>query len=323
MSNPPVNTNRRWLPLNALRAFEAIGKHLSVTGAANALCVSQSAVSRHLISLEELLGVKLFERKHQRLELTEAGTALLQVVNKSFDRIEQLFTNIIKEGAAPRPAIRLQMPPSFAHHLAIPVLKDFRNAYPEILLDVTTPYGIGMPSSDVDIAIVYSKPEVNDLIADLLWNARLTPLCHPDLIKDTKENNLSQFVSDNEIIHVKFEGQPRYQMWERFIRQAEITDVSVDRGSVFDTAILAAKYAMSGQGIALLDPILFKEELSSGQLVNPFNISLDDGYGYYLLTHPDDLLNDAISLFRSWLINRLGIVRSQPESQPFLITEVA
>ena len=307
-------TNRRWLPLNALRAFEAIGKHLSVTSAANALCVSQSAVSRHLISLESLLGVKLFERKHQRLELTEPGIALLQVVTKSFDRIELLFNSIIKEGASPRPTIRLQMPPSFAHHVAIPVLKEFRNQYPEILLDVTTPYAIGMPSADVDIAIVYSKPEVNDLIADLLWNARLTILCHPDLVKDKKPDDLAQFIAENEIVHVKFDKQPRYHVWERFIRQAEIINVNVDRGSVFDTAILAAKYVMSGQGIALLDPALFLEELASGTIVRPFDISLDDGYGYYLLTHPDDLTNDTISLFRSWLIHQFGSVRLQEET---------
>jgi DNA-binding transcriptional LysR family regulator len=55
--------DRRWLPLNALRAFEAVGRHLSFTAAANSLLVSQSAVSRHVIHLERLLGVQLLERR--------------------------------------------------------------------------------------------------------------------------------------------------------------------------------------------------------------------------------------------------------------------
>ncbi|MBI3900036.1 MAG: LysR family transcriptional regulator [Gammaproteobacteria bacterium] len=298
---------RRWLPLNALRAFEAVGKHLSVTAAANSLCVSQSAVSRHLLSLEQILGTKLFERKHQRLELTEAGKTLLPNVNKSFDRLEQAFNEIMKDGTAARRALRLQMPPSFAHHLAIPILRDFRNAFPEVLLDVTTVYAVGMPTTDVDVAIVYSKPEANDLIADLLWNVRLTPLCHPNLLQNFTTGDLAEFIAKNELIHVKFEDQSRYRLWERFMRQAELNGTTVDRGSVFDTAILAAKYAVSGEGVALLDPKLFEEELASGVLVQPFNTWLDDGYGYYLLTHSDDLVDEAIALFRSWIIRRFSI----------------
>ena len=55
--------DRKWLPLNALRAFEAAGQHLSFTAAANSLTVAQSAVSRHVIVLENFLGVALFERR--------------------------------------------------------------------------------------------------------------------------------------------------------------------------------------------------------------------------------------------------------------------
>ena len=69
--------DRKWLPLNALRAFEAAGQHLSFTAAANSLTVAQSAVSRHVIVLENFLGVALFERRPQQLVLTEAGRHIL------------------------------------------------------------------------------------------------------------------------------------------------------------------------------------------------------------------------------------------------------
>jgi DNA-binding transcriptional LysR family regulator len=75
---------------------------------------------------------------------------------------------------------------------------------------------------------------------------------------------------------------------------------------VFDTALLAAQYALSGQGIALVDTHLFAEEIRSGRLVKPFDATLDNGYGYYLLTHPEGLADTAIALFRSWLIERFG-----------------
>ncbi|HMD73289.1 MAG TPA: LysR substrate-binding domain-containing protein, partial [Steroidobacteraceae bacterium] len=82
--------------------------------------------------------------------------------------------------------------------------------------------------------------------------------------------------------------------------------VNVERGLVFDTAILAVQYALSGEGLALVDTNLFSEEIRTGRLVRPFDISLDDGYGYYLITHPESLGDTAIALFRSWLIERFG-----------------
>ncbi|MFC5475310.1 LysR substrate-binding domain-containing protein [Paraherbaspirillum soli] len=308
--------DRRCLPLNALRAFEAAGRYLSVTAAANSLFVSQSAVSRHILTLEGLLGVKLFERKHQHLMLTAAGRALLPVVNKSFDRIEHVLKDILKDGAAPHRILHIQMPSTFAHNLAVPILREFRNAFPEVMLDLMIPNKVGMPEVNGDVAVVYSKAEANHLIADLLWHVRLTPLCHPSLLKGTQAECLSAFIAGNEIVHVLLEGQPRHRLWDRFVRQAELPNLAVDRGLVFETANLAAQYAMSGSGIALLDPLLFQQELGTGALVQPFDVWVDDGYGYYLLTHSDDLLDQAIASFRSWMIQRFSVPAPVTESSP-------
>ena len=78
MARPTID--RRWLPLNALRAFEGVAKHSSFTAAANALLISQSALSRHVIALEKLIGTQLFERKPHALVLTKAGQHLLPAV---------------------------------------------------------------------------------------------------------------------------------------------------------------------------------------------------------------------------------------------------
>jgi DNA-binding transcriptional LysR family regulator len=82
--------------------------------------------------------------------------------------------------------------------------------------------------------------------------------------------------------------------------------VNVERGLVFDTALLAVQYALSGEGIALIDNYLFGDYIRSGRLIRPFDNVLDDGFGYYLVTHPEGLGDTAIALFRSWLIGRFG-----------------
>ncbi|HLY52709.1 MAG TPA: LysR family transcriptional regulator, partial [Steroidobacteraceae bacterium] len=112
--------DRRWLPLNALRAFEGVAKHGSFTAAANALLISQSALSRHVIALERLTGVALFERRPHALTLTKAGQHLLPAVAKSFDRLEYALDDIRNEGTPVQRTLRVQMPPSFAAQLAVP-----------------------------------------------------------------------------------------------------------------------------------------------------------------------------------------------------------
>jgi DNA-binding transcriptional LysR family regulator len=306
--------DRRWLPLNALRAFEGVAKHGSFTAAANALLISQSALSRHVIALERLTGVQLFDRKPHALALTKAGQHLLPAVMKSFDRLEYALDDIRHEGAPTQRTLRVQMPPSFAVQLAVPILRDFRSASTEVDIDLISPYGVGPPLGDVDVAVVYSRPTVTDLVTDLLWPVRLSILCHPNIAAQHAGKSLSAFIEANEIVHVRIADLPRHHVWEQFVRQAGLGPINYERGLVFDTAVLAVQYALSGQGLALVDTNLFSEEIRAGRLVRPFDVTLDDGYGYYLITHPDGLSDTAIALFRSWLIERFGtrVAAAQP-----------
>ncbi|HUN27941.1 MAG TPA: LysR substrate-binding domain-containing protein [Steroidobacteraceae bacterium] len=298
--------DRRWLPLNALRAFEGVAKHGSFTAAANALLISQSALSRHVLALERLTGVQLFERRPHALTLTKAGQHLLPAVAKSFDRLEYALDDIRNEGAPAQRTLRVQMPPSFAAQLAVPILRDFRRASTDVDIDLVSPYGVGPPLGDVDVAVVYSKPTVTDLVTDLLWPVRVSILCHPNVAAAHRGAELAQFIERNEIVHVRIADLPRHHTWSEFARTAGLKALDVERGLVFDTAVLAAQYAMSGAGLALVDTNLFAEEIREGRLVRPFDVTLDDGYGYYLITQPEGLGDTAISLFRSWLIERFG-----------------
>jgi DNA-binding transcriptional LysR family regulator len=298
--------DRRWLPLNALRAFEGVAKHSSFTAAANALLISQSALSRHVIALEKMIGVQLFERRPHALVLTKAGQHLLPAVMKSFDRLEYALDDIRNDGANHLRTLRVQMPPTFAAHLAVPILRDFRRTAADVEIDLVSPYGVGPPPADVDVAVVYSKPTVTDLVKDLLWPVRLSVLCHPNLAARCAGKSLAEFIESNELVHVRLSELPRHHLWSQFTRQAGLHGVNVERGLVFDTALLAVQYALSGEGIALIDTYLFGDTIRSGRLVMPFEDILDDGYGYYLITHPEALSDTAIALFRSWLIERFG-----------------
>lgn len=298
--------DRRWLPLNALRAFEAAGRAGSFTGASQILLVTQSAVSRHVIGLEEFLGTPLFIRKRQSLELTEAGQRLYPAVSKSFDRIDVVLDEIIQRPGPHRHHLAVYLPPSFAMQLAVPLLSDFRVSFPEISLEIRTLGINGQQELGRNaVSVIYSEPRVTEDILDLLWQVRLTPVCHPKLL-EAGAGNISTFLGAHDLIHVVIDGrQPSYR-WEVFARMAGCTGIDLKRGVVFDTAQLALEYALSGNGIALLDTTLFAREMASGRLVRPFETEVHDGYGYYLAITPEELQNPVVAAFRTWLVQRFG-----------------
>jgi LysR family glycine cleavage system transcriptional activator len=223
------------------------------------------------------------------------------VVQKSFDRLEQVL-NTIRQGERTSRTLRIHLPPSLLNHLASPLLREFRSDFPDLLIDVSSG-ATGAPSQDPDVAVVYQRPNFDDQVSDLLWMVRVTPVCSPELAAQHAGKSLNAFLADNELLHVKLEGEPRGLLWRAFAHQCGLS-LDTDRGLAFDAAISAAQFARSGSGVALVDLDMFAAELQSGELVAPFDTSYENGYGYYLKFHPEDLSDPVIAAFRSWMIAR-------------------
>lgn len=300
--------NRRWLPLNALRAFEAVGQNNSFTVGAAALSVSQSAVSRHVSGLEELLGKQLFQREASGLVLTAAGAELLPVVSKSLDRIEQSM-NAIRDDRLAQRTVRIHIPPSLLQQQFLPILREFRLEYPDIRVDVSSSNVTGLPPTAIDMAVVYDRPNVDDQVTDLLRMVRVAPLCSAETATLAKGQTLDAFLAQQDLLHVKLDGQPRDLLWSAFAHQTG-AQINTSGGVAFDTAIAAAQYAMTATGVLLGDVDMFSQEIAQGRLVMPFETVVEDGYGYYLKLHADDLSDPVMVVFRSWLIQRFGASRA-------------
>src|SRR5215468_2437538 len=126
---------RRLPPLNALRAFEAAARHESFTRAAEELCVTQGAVSHQVKGLELELGVKLFNREHQRLVITEAGRDYLATVRDAFDRIAVGTERLVQRQSSG--VLTVSTSPDFAAKWLINRLGRFSDAYSEIDLRIS------------------------------------------------------------------------------------------------------------------------------------------------------------------------------------------
>jgi DNA-binding transcriptional LysR family regulator len=242
--------------------------------------------------------------------LTPAGEELLPVVSKCLDRIEQTMNAIRADEFASR-SLRLHVPPSLLQQLFLPMLRDFRLEHPDIRIDVSSAHVTGMPPTDFDMAIVYDRPNVDDRVTDLLFVVRVVPLCAPETAKAWEGKTLAAFLAQAELLHLKLDNEPRDLLWAVYFRQHGLY-APKNEGIAFDTAVAAAHYAMTGNGVFLGDVDMFAQDIAEGRLVMPFNAIIEDGYAYYLKLHADDLADPAISVFRSWLINRFGSRDSFP-----------
>ncbi|SER64741.1 LysR family transcriptional regulator, regulator of gene expression of beta-lactamase [Sphingobium sp. YR768] len=282
--------DRAQLPLNALRAFEAAARHLNFTKAAIELCVSQGAVSQQVAQLEARLGAPLFRRLPRGLMLTDEGRALLPVMGDALDRIGAMLGRI--EGGRPREILNLGVVGTFAGGWLLDRLDDFARACPHVDLRVMTNNNrVDLAGEGLDLAIRFGDGAWHGTHADPILRAPLAPLCTSDLaarLPDpaalARETLLRSYRADE---------------WPRWFAAAGAPCPPL-RGPLFDSSILMVQAALRGLGVALAPPALFDHELRTGQLVQPFAVSVDLG-GYWLtrlMSRPD---SPAMADFRAWL----------------------
>ena len=293
---------RRLPPLNALRAFEAVARSLSFTRAADQLLVTQSAVSRQVKNLEDIMGVQLLRRKGQ-LELTEEGRKLLPVLTASFDRIAETIGGI-KENSV-NPPLTLSLPPTFARRMVMPRMRNFQARHPDLDIRIETPMSnVDFAGAPVDMAIFFGLARVDDLITDLLMREDLTPVCSPAIAHDAG-NDLGAFLRKRTLLHVR-QGDDLWQCWSIFVRAAGLSDLEVDRGLVLGTADLAVESAINDGGVAVLDTRLFPEEIRAGRLVAPFGATYPSERSNFLVSRAEEIEIPRIAAFRSWVIEQFA-----------------
>src|SRR5436853_1418142 len=187
---------RRLPPLNALKAFEAAARSESFTRAAEELNVTQGAVSHQVKALEEILGVKLFNRERQRLVITEAGREYLAVVRDALDRIAVGTERLVQRQTSG--VLTVSTSPDFAAKWLVHRLGRFAEAHPDIDLRVSaTMHHVDFTREEVDLAIRHGDGNWPGLDVVRLCSERLFPVCSPKLVSGrnriTRASDLLKF----------------------------------------------------------------------------------------------------------------------------------
>ncbi|WP_321880836.1 transcriptional regulator GcvA [Paraburkholderia bannensis] len=296
-------------PLQTLRAFEATGRHLSMTLAAEELHVTHGAVSRHIKTLEEHLGVALFQRLTRRIVLTEAGAEFLLAVTRILGELTKEADRVRGHDGVERFKINASV--SFANKWLAPRLHRFKTRYPhlDVHLDVTDKF-VDLNEGEADVAIRYGSGRYPRLLAERILEETVTPVCSPEYREKMRGLRAVANLAGCTLLH---EGG-MLANWEQWFALAGVERVRSDRGPAYSHGSLAIEAAIRGEGVALGRSVIVADDIAAGRLVAPFaQIRLKSERGHDLVYRIGSRDDPKVRALRTWLADEIRVFLGQVE----------
>lgn len=285
------------IPLNALRAFEAVAKTGSFKAAADLLFVTQSAVSHQIRHLEDWLGGPLFDRDGGRPKLLPHGAELARAISLSLAEMEAACTRA-KVGLRAGPLVIAAIP-SVAVCWLIPKLAGFRAAHPEVEIRVVyAMHGRDIDFRDVHLAFVFAKgrPDFPGIASEPFLGGESVPVCSPTILNGGRPGRPSEMLALGLLHDTDQSG------WSAWFRKAGVPMPVQTGAAVFEDFNLLRAAALAGQGVALCPRAMIQPDIAAGRLVQLSDATVLEDYGYHLVTASMDdpaRARDARA-FRDW-----------------------
>jgi LysR family glycine cleavage system transcriptional activator len=290
-------------PLNAIRAFAAAARHLSISLAADELNVTPGAVSRQIKGLEDALGLQLLRRGHRQIALTRQGSDYYRAVTQALETLREATRRLKRRGQ--RQPLKIRAYTTFAMRWLIPRLSGFHVAHPgiEVLLKASLE-PVDFRKEDIDGAIRLGDGHWPGAHSYRLVDNILAPVASPALLKAGPRLKRPADLAQHTLLHTI----ARPDDWARWLEAAGAADkVDARAGMTYESSAMGYAAAVEGQGIAMAQLFLVEKDLAEGRLVLPFRKTVDMGdYTYYLLTPAHREETAHMRSFRLWLLEQFG-----------------
>ncbi len=284
-------------PLNALKAFEASGRHLNFRLAADEIGVTQGAVAQHVRALEADLQVKLFDRLARGLALTDEGRKFHAPLQRAFDLMRSA-TNELR----PQPGVMtISVTPSFASKWLVPRLARFTDANPDLNVQIVASSDLANFQDDgIDLAVRQGRaPKGSGLVSAPLFPSEFYTVCSPALLEGEHPLLTPQDLQHHTLL---LDG---HGLWPLFIEKVlPGRSVAEFRTIRFNQTAHAIDAALAGQGVALAGDLFAADELASGRLVRPFRQTVQKDLGFFIVAPRKSGNAAAVRRMWDWLIEQ-------------------
>jgi LysR family glycine cleavage system transcriptional activator len=281
----------------ALACFHAVASSGNVTRASEQLNMTQGAVSRQLASLEDQLGVRLFLRQRQRLQLTEAGRQYAERVGDILGRLQRATEELHSVG---KHSLRVGVEPALASSWLIPHLEEFYRAQPLVDLQLITDLDKLHPlSSHCDLALLYGDGQWRGASARRLMGETLVAVCSRALLQ--RHGILEDYGDALRYPLVHHSGP--WSSSATWLHRAGCDQQQIARlpGPRLETFGLVLQCAIQGLGLAFLPTYFVLEALARGSLVEASELRLPCEQHYYLVVPRDSAGAPAVTAFSAWV----------------------
>lgn len=281
--------------MTALRVLLAISERGSTTAAAESLHMSQSAVSKQLLTLETLLGARTFCRQPSGMVPTELGRIYVEQARLAIKAMEDAAFRAARLQADPH-MLRLRVLPIFGDRWLLPRFADFSQKHPEIEVQYTT-FATADPAEQPDGSFHFGRGPFSGEDALSLFGKDVRLVCAPGYLSRLgRPETLEDFARGTIFEHP---GTPLH--WAHLVGWHGKPGLRARHITRFDYYTLVLRAAILGQGLALVPLHLIESELASGQLVNPGGIGFESPVGYWFTVPSDRKPSSALRVFRHWL----------------------
>lgn len=291
-------------PLTAIRAFEAVSRHLSFTRAADELGMTQAAVSYQIKLLEDRLGTSLFLRRPRQIALSETGARLAPDVTAAFETLRSTFaaTHNRIEGT-----LSISSVPTFASHFLVQNLGSFQVDHPELAVRIeSAPRVVDFATEEFDVGIRGTEVIAPGLVGHKLLMADFSPMLSPKLAESIGGVKCPEDLLKLPMVDA---DDPWFAMW---FKQAGVANYSIEKRPIsrLGAQNLEAAAAIAGRGVAMLTPAFYADDIAAGRLIQPFKLLATDGHAYQLVYPAARRNSPKIKAFRDWLLPATAHMRT-------------